>query len=266
MKKILLFINVALFVSLSHAAPATYQDAIEKVKQNYRANRLPQARLSAEEAVTAARTPDEKAKALGLLGQIYTDEKNRSKADEIWNQIILLKGVSSDEQTMARYALAASYLDQRRFEETRNLLNQVISSPTVSPGIAFNARMAVAGSYHNEDKLDLARTEFGKVANDTKLPDTLCGLAQREIGESYFKEEKWELARAAFETALGLGEFSVVEKAASQLGIIQTYEKQFGQNAHWMKWPVSIFLYSKTRKSRLKPENTRKPGLIMRRC
>ena len=184
-------------------ANAEYVKLMQVGMTNFQAGKFSEARKNMEDALAAATTPAQKAKAQINIGETYNREGNIEQARNAWKKVQDITDVGAPDKAQAQIYTALSYRAEKKPAEARAEFNRVIANKDAGLAAQAAARQQLGDMALEEKNYTEARTIFAQVLESRKtLPLPMVVIAMLQIPESYMMENKFAQAREEYSKIL----------------------------------------------------------------
>lgn len=226
MKKVFLLAALATAATGAFASPSTYTQAIDAARPLFEKGDYVGAQKLTEEALSLAKTPDEKVGALTRLGRTYNERKLYPQAREQWARVFQLPDASAKDKFAMRVAIATSYGEEKDYGRAIADFQKLIDAPEATPEDKFSLRLSLGGAFVGNKNYAEARKQFSALANDPALPADAHSLALTFLASTFVDTRDFDQARAVYTQILNLPDAPRLLRLEALQGIASTYQSQ----------------------------------------
>lgn len=223
-KKIVWVSVFTLTAGIARAAYSTYSETIGVARAQFQKNDYASAQKTTEEALSLAKTPDEKVGALLRLGLTYSQRKLFEQARQQWAKVLQLPDASTDGKIQAQYAIAASYGEEKNWGRCAVEMQKVVDAPNVDSQTQGTARFALAAALIAQKKDVEAQSQLLTIAQNKALDSNFRATSYTQLGQSLINTRQFDQARAAFTSVLDMPDVNGQLMVLAQGGIAHSYE------------------------------------------
>jgi tetratricopeptide (TPR) repeat protein len=224
--KLLVLLPAIMGTGVAYATYSSYDEAFQAARVKYMNGDYAAARKDMTEALSLARTPDEKVSALFRIAQAFKDEKKYVEARAEWGKILKIEDTAASDQLKAQFAIAGTYLDEKNYVQARTKLTEILTSADADTSLKMATRLAIAGSYEAEKKFSLARVEYAEIVECKDADVNTKAYAQAQLGQTYFIEKDFAGARTAWQKIAAMENAAPSLVLTARLGVADTYRLQ----------------------------------------
>lgn len=197
-----------LHISNAQPAPLSFNQVLTVGQQDLTNRDFGAAEEDAHGLLVLARSPQEKAQALELLGEALYRRGAYDEAREQWQAVLDLTDTANDKNTRARahLGLARSYNAQGSYDKAVPHYQAAINDFDQKGGrdvkqLTALFSLALADALYNARQNDLAQEQLNRAAAAQNIPQLLM-LTYTRAGQIDFEQRKFDKARADYQQVL----------------------------------------------------------------
>lgn len=212
-----------------------YSDAMGVASVDFLKGEYDEAITELAEAVSLAKTNDEKATALFQMGNMYLVQKKFAEARKVYAEVLTMNPIKPVIKGAVLMPYADSYSAEGKYHEARVEYNQMLSIANLPASFRFYAQRKKVETYLSARQYAQAREESAKLNSYKKLFAVTGVVAAYYIGESYLDEGNFKNARKQFAKAIDVtkndlqqedGNLFDIYQQQARLGIGESYFKE----------------------------------------